>query len=230
MTAPVGRTLLLRNAALVATFDDARRELAGASVLVRGNRIEAIGRRGRAAARRGRGRGRAGAPRRPRAREHPPPHPQSLTRAVAGCRTPSSSPGSPASIRSGAHLTPEMSGLDAGRDGGALAVRLHDESDHLYVYPNGVDGSRTASRRRAPAGMRFTRRRGAMTVGRSAGRAAAGRASSSARTTSSRDMLRLVGSFHDRVARRHAAGRDRALLAVLGLARADAGAAELARR
>src|SRR5919197_2865346 len=37
------RTLLIRDAALAATFDDERRELADASVLVRGNVIEAIG-------------------------------------------------------------------------------------------------------------------------------------------------------------------------------------------
>lgn len=35
-------SLLLRNAALVATFDDAGREIAGGSVLVRGNAVEAI--------------------------------------------------------------------------------------------------------------------------------------------------------------------------------------------
>ena len=37
------RTLLIRDAALVATFDEARRELPGASIYVRGNKVEAIG-------------------------------------------------------------------------------------------------------------------------------------------------------------------------------------------
>ena len=43
MPEPGGRTLLLRDAACVATMDDAGRELHGASVFIRGNRIEAIG-------------------------------------------------------------------------------------------------------------------------------------------------------------------------------------------
>ena len=38
-----GKTLLIRNATCVATFDDARTELRDASVLVRGHRIESIG-------------------------------------------------------------------------------------------------------------------------------------------------------------------------------------------
>ena len=37
------RTLLLANAAVVATMDDARREIADGSVLVRGHAIEAVG-------------------------------------------------------------------------------------------------------------------------------------------------------------------------------------------
>ena len=37
------KTLLIRNAACVATFDDARTELRDASVLVRGHRIDAPG-------------------------------------------------------------------------------------------------------------------------------------------------------------------------------------------
>ena len=43
MSEPAGRTLLLRDATCVATMDDAGRELQGASVFIRGNRIEAIG-------------------------------------------------------------------------------------------------------------------------------------------------------------------------------------------
>ena len=37
------RTLLLRNATLVATMDDARREIADGGVLIRGHVIEAVG-------------------------------------------------------------------------------------------------------------------------------------------------------------------------------------------
>ena len=39
----MSKTLLLRNARCVATFDEQRRELSDASVFIRGHRIEAIG-------------------------------------------------------------------------------------------------------------------------------------------------------------------------------------------
>lgn len=169
MTTRPGRTLLVRDAALVATFDDARRELPHASVLVRGNRIEAIG----PAAELPRdadevvdARGHLVVPGLVNTHHHMP---QSLTRAVRPVQDAELFSWLSGLYPVWRHLTPEMIRVSTQVAMAELLLSgCTTTSDHLYLYPNGssLEDSIEGARR---AGMRFTATRGAMTVGRSQG-------------------------------------------------------------
>jgi 8-oxoguanine deaminase len=94
-------TLLIRNARCVATFDDARRELADASVFIRDTLIEAIGPAAalpQAADEVIDARGHLVMPGLVNTHHHMY---QSLTRAIPACRTPSCSAGCAGCTRSG---------------------------------------------------------------------------------------------------------------------------------
>jgi cytosine/adenosine deaminase-related metal-dependent hydrolase len=163
------QTLLVRDAACVATFDDGRRELRDASVLVRGGLIEAIGPAAalpRTADEVIDARGHLVLPGLVNTHHHMY---QSLTRAVPAVQDAELFAWLRGLYPIWAHLTPEMVRVSTQVAMAELLLSgCTTTSDHLYLFPNGarLDDSIEAAR---AVGMRFTATRGAMSVGRSAG-------------------------------------------------------------
>ncbi len=169
MHTPAERTLLVRDAALVATLDDARREIPDASVLVRGNAIEAVGPAAalpRTADELIDARGHLVVPGLVNAHHHMY---QSLTRAVRAVQDVELFSWLRGLYPIWAGLTPEMVRVSTQVAMAELLLSgCTTTSDHLYLFPNGVrldDGIEAA----AGMGMRFVATRGAMSVGRSRG-------------------------------------------------------------
>jgi cytosine/adenosine deaminase-related metal-dependent hydrolase len=163
------RTLLVRDAALVATLDGDRRELRDASVLVRGNRIEAVGPAAtlpRQADEVIDARGHLVVPGLVNTHHHMY---QSLTRAVPAVQDAELFGWLRGLYPIWARLTPEMVRVSAQVAMAELLLSgCTTSSDHLYLFPNGVRLEETIEAA-AVAGMRFTATRGAMSVGRSQG-------------------------------------------------------------
>ena len=169
LSPPPANTLLVRDADLVATLDGERRELRGASVLVRGNRIEAVG----AAAELPRNadevidaRGHLVIPGLVNAHHHMY---QSLTRALPAVQDVELFSWLRGLYPIWARLTPEMVRVSTQVAMAELLLSgCTTTSDHLYLFPGGVrleDSIEAAS----VAGMRFVATRGAMSVGESRG-------------------------------------------------------------
>lgn len=194
-------TLLLRNALAVATMDDARREIAGGGVLVRGNAIAAVGSAAELPATADAVIDLAGHVVLPGLVNTHHHFFQTLTRAFPGAQDAELFAWLARLYPVWSGITPEMvrvSALTAMAE--LLASGCTTSSDHLYLYPNGarLDDAIAAARE---IGMRFHACRGAMTLGASQGglppdalveRDAAVLA----------DMQRVVETFHD--AARHA--------------------------
>jgi 8-oxoguanine deaminase len=162
-------TLLIRNAHCVATFDDARRELADASLFIRDHRIEQIGAAAELPAEADEvidARGHLVVPGLINTHHHMY---QSLTRAIPGVQDAELFSWLRGLYPIWAGLTPEMVRVSTQV---AMAELLMSgcttSSDHLYIYPNGVrlDDSIEAAQ---AIGMRFTATRGSMSVGQSQG-------------------------------------------------------------
>ncbi len=162
-------TLLIRDAAVVATFDDESREVPDASILIRGNRIEAIG----PASELPRGadevvdaRGHLAIPGLVNTHHHMS---QSLTRAIRAVQDAELFSWLRGLYPIWAHLTPEMIRVSTQIAMAELLLSgCTTSSDHLYIFPDGVklDDSIEAARL---TGMRFTATRGSMSVGHSQG-------------------------------------------------------------
>jgi cytosine/adenosine deaminase-related metal-dependent hydrolase len=162
-------TLLIRDARAVATLDEERREIADASILIRGNLIEAIG----PAAELPRSaddvidaRGHLVVPGLVNTHHHMC---QSLTRAVRSVQDAELFAWLRGLYPIWMRLTPEMVRVATPVAMAELLLSgCTTTSDHLYVFPNGVrlDDSVEGARL---AGMRFTATRGSMSVGRSEG-------------------------------------------------------------
>ncbi len=170
MTSPQ-RSLLITDAEVIATMDDQRRELRGASLLVRGAVIEAIwpaGERppGTRADEVINARGHAVLPGLVNTHHHMF---QSLTRAVPAAQNAELFGWLRALYPIWAGLTPEMVRISTQVAMAELLLSgCTTSADHLYLYPNGVrlddsiDGAREI-------GMRFHAARGSMSVGESDG-------------------------------------------------------------
>jgi len=190
------RTLLIRGATCVATMDDAGRELADASVLIRGNRIQAVG----PAASLPTGadevvdaRGHLVVPGLVNTHHHMY---QSLTRAVPAVQDAELFTWLGGLYPIWARLTPEMIRVSTQVAMAELLLSgCTTSSDHLYLFPNGcrlddsIDGARLA-------GMRFTATRGAMSLGRSAGGLPPDEVVER-EPAILEDMERLVARYHD---------------------------------
>jgi 8-oxoguanine deaminase len=169
MPEPRAKTLLVRDAALVATMDDARRELADASILIRGNVVEAVGPAAELPLTADEvidARGHLVVPGLVNTHHHMY---QSLTRAVRTVQDAELFSWLRGLYPIWAHLTPEMVQVSTQVAMAELLLSgCTTTSDHLYVFPNGVrlDDSVEAAGR---AGMRFVATRGSMSVGESAG-------------------------------------------------------------
>ncbi|HZF84616.1 MAG TPA: 8-oxoguanine deaminase [Burkholderiaceae bacterium] len=162
-------TLLIRNADCLATFDDQRRELRGASVLVDGHRIAAIG---PAADLPGEAdevidaRGHLVMPGMVNTHHHMT---QSLTRAIPATQDAELFGWLRGLYPIWAGLTPEMVQVSTQVAMAELLLSgCTTSSDHLYIYPNGInlEDSIEAAQR---IGMRFTASRGSMSLGESHG-------------------------------------------------------------
>jgi cytosine/adenosine deaminase-related metal-dependent hydrolase len=166
---PPTPTLLIRDAALIATLDDARRELPGASIFIRGNLIESIG----SAAELPRtadevidARNHLVVPGLVNTHHHMC---QSLTRAVRAVQDAELFSWLRGLYPIWAGLTPEMIRVATQVAMAELLLSgCTTTSDHLYIYPNGVrlDDSIEGAQL---AGMRFTPTRGSMSLGESKG-------------------------------------------------------------
>lgn len=194
---PEPRTLLIRDAALVATFDEDRRELPGASVYVRGNVVEAIGPASALphfADEEIDARGHLVIPGLINTHHHMV---QSLTRAVRAVQDAELFSWLQGLYPIWAHLTPEMVRVSTQVAMAELLLSgCTTTSDHLYIYPNGcrlddaIEGA-------ALAGMRFTATRGSMSVGQSQGGLPPDRVVEK-EADILRETQRLVERWHDR--------------------------------
>ncbi|MEO7403502.1 MAG: 8-oxoguanine deaminase [Burkholderiales bacterium] len=167
------KTLLLKNALVVATMDDARREIADAGVFIRGNVIEAVGPMAslpRAALEAADEvidcTGHLLMPGMVNTHHH---FFQTLTRATPGGQDAELFDWLSAHYPIWRGVTPEMMHVGSLTAMAELALSgCTTTSDHQYLYTNGVtlDDAISAA---AVIGMRFHATRGAMTVGRSQG-------------------------------------------------------------
>lgn len=163
------RTLLLENAALVATFDDAAREIAGGWVFIHGRSIEAIGAPGSqapAADERIDCSGMVLMPGMVNTHHH---FYQTLTRCVPAVQNATLFEWLVALYPIWARLTPEAMRISAITAVSELLLSgCTTAFDHTYIWPNGsrVDDQIEAARE---MGIRFHASRGSMSVGESQG-------------------------------------------------------------
>jgi 8-oxoguanine deaminase len=164
-----GTTLLLANATLVATMDDAGTEIAGGSVLLRGHAVEAVGPAAALPATADRVidcRGKVVLPGLVNTHHH---FFQTLTRALPAAQDAELFGWLTSLYPIWQRLTPEMLNVSAQV---AIAELMRSgcttASDHLYLFPNGgrLDDTIEAA---CTLGLRFHACRGAMSVGESAG-------------------------------------------------------------
>ncbi|MES2717671.1 MAG: 8-oxoguanine deaminase [Pseudomonadota bacterium] len=168
---PPDTTLLITNADVIGTMDEQRRELHGASLLVRGPQIEAIWPAGQlppgtTADETIDARGHAVLPGLVNTHHHMY---QSLTRAIPAAQNAELFGWLKTLYPIWAGLTPEMVQVSTQVAMAELLLSgCTTSSDHLYLYPNGLrlDDSIGAA---AQIGMRFHAARGSMSVGESAG-------------------------------------------------------------
>ena len=162
-------TLLIRHATCVATMDDAQTELRDASIFIRGNLIEAIGPAHdlpQTADEVIDARGHLVVPGLINTHHHMV---QSLTRAIPAVQNAELFGWLRGLYPIWAGLTPEMVQVSTQVAMAELLLSgCTTSSDHLYIYPNGVqlDDSIAAA---LDIGMRFTATRGSMSVGASQG-------------------------------------------------------------
>ena len=163
------KTLLIRNADVIATQDDQRRELANASLYIRGGVIEAIGATADMPAEADEvinATGHVVIPGLVNTHHHMY---QSLTRAIPAAQNAELFGWLKTLYPIWGGLTPEMIRVSTQVAMAELLLSgCTTSSDHLYLYPNGVrldDGIEAAHQ----IGMRFHAARGSMSVGESAG-------------------------------------------------------------
>ena len=194
------KTLLIRNARCIATFDHAEpsqaRELRDASILIRGNLIEAIGPATdlpQSADEVLDARGHLVTPGLINTHHHMF---QSLTRAIPAVQNAELFGWLRGLYPIWAGLTPEMVRVSTQVAMAELLLSgCTTSSDHLYIYPNGVrlDDSIEAAR---DIGMRFTASRGSMSVGQSQGGLPPDNVVEN-EDTILRDSRRLIETYHD---------------------------------
>jgi len=189
-------TLLIRDADMVATLDDERRELPRASVLIRGRAIEAIGPADilpREADEVIDARGHVVIPGLVNTHHHMY---QSLTRAIPAAQDAELFGWLRTLYPIWAGLTPEMARVSAQVAMAELLLSgCTTSSDHLYLYPNGVRLDDTIEAA-ASIGLRFHPTRGSMSVGESAGGLPPDRLVER-EDAILRDTRRVIETFHD---------------------------------
>ena len=168
---PGDRSILIRDAALVVTMDDARRELPGGHILLHGGKVAAVWAADEIPAditadETIDARGHLVVPGLVNTHHHMY---QSLTRAIPAAQDAELFGWLRTLYPIWSHLTPEMVAVSTQVAMAELLLSgCTTSSDHLYIYPNGVklDDSIEAAER---IGMRFHAARGSMSVGESTG-------------------------------------------------------------
>jgi len=190
------KTLLLKNADVVATMDAGRREIAGGSVFIRGHVIEAVGSTAEMPQEADEVidmRGHVLMPGLVNTHHHMY---QSLTRVMPAAQDAELFDWLSALYPVWAGLTPEMIRVSTQTAMAELILSgCTTSSDHLYIYPNGCrldDAIEAAS----GIGMRFTASRGSMSVGRSQGGLPPDRVVEQ-EDAILRDTRRLIETWHD---------------------------------
>jgi 8-oxoguanine deaminase len=190
------RTLLLRDAAVVATMDDQRREIAGGSIFIRGHAIAAVGLPADLPPTADEVidcRGKVLLPGLVNTHHH---FFQTLTRAVPAAQDAGLFAWLTTLYPLWARLTPEMLNVSAAVAMAELMLSgCTTASDHLYLFPNGGRLDDTIDAARA-IGLRFHACRGAMSVGESAGGLPPD-ALVEAEDTILRDTRRVIEAYHD---------------------------------
>ncbi len=162
-------TLLIRNAALLVTMDDARREIEGGGVFARDGVVEVVGRSADLPASADEvidARGQIVIPGLVNTHHH---FYQTLTRVLRPAQDAELFGWLQALYPVWARLTPEMAFVSTQTAMAELLLSgCTTSSDHLYLYPNGVRLDDTIEAARE-VGMRFHAARGAMSVGASKG-------------------------------------------------------------
>ena len=190
------KTLLVKNAAILVTMDDARRELRDAGLFIEANRIVAVGPTAELPATADEIidlRGHIVLPGLINTHHHMY---QSLTRAVPAAQDAELFGWLETLYPIWARLTPEMIRVSALTAMAELILSgCTTSSDHLYLYPNGArldDTIESAAR----IGLRFHASRGSMSVGRSAGGLPPDSLMEN-ETSILRDTQRLIETYHD---------------------------------
>ena len=190
------KTLLVKNAAVLVTMDDARRELRDAGLFIEANRIVAVGPTAELPATADEIidlRGHIVLPGLINTHHHMY---QSLTRAVPAAQDAELFGWLETLYPIWARLTPEMIRVSALTAMAELILSgCTTSSDHLYLYPNGArldDTIESAAR----IGLRFHASRGSMSVGRSAGGLPPDSLMEN-ETSILRDTQRLIETYHD---------------------------------
>ena len=190
------RTLLLRDAAVIATMDDARTEIAGGSVLIRDRVVEAVGPAALLPSTADEVidcRGKVLVPGLVNTHHH---FFQTLTRAVPAAQDADLFGWLRTLYPMWQRLTPEMLRVSASTALAELALSgCTTTSDHLYLFPNGgrLDDTIEAAHE---IGLRFHACRGAMTVGESQGGLPPDTLVER-EDDALRDMRRVIETFHD---------------------------------
>ncbi len=162
-------TLLIRNATLLVTMDAQRREIAGGGVFVRGNVIEAVGPSAQLPATADEvidARDQIVVPGLVNTHHHMY---QTLTRVIGPAQDSELFGWLRTLYPIWANLTPEMVNVSTQTAMAELLLSgCTTSSDHLYIYPNGVNLEHSIEAA-AQVGMRFHAARGSMSVGESQG-------------------------------------------------------------
>ncbi|WP_299132564.1 8-oxoguanine deaminase [uncultured Amaricoccus sp.] len=190
------RSLQIRDAAVLVTMDDARREIAGGCVHIEGNRVVAVGTRADMPETADEVLDLAGHVVIPGLINTHHHMYQSLTRVVPAVQDGELFGWLRGLYPIWARLTPEMIGVSTQTAMAELLLSgCTTSSDHLYVYPNGcrLDDSIAAA---AEIGMRFHAARGSMSVGESKGGLPPDSCVEEEEAIL-RDSQRLIESYHD---------------------------------
>ncbi len=191
-----GRSLLLRNATLLATMDAARREIAGGGVFIRGHVIEAVGPTAELPAAADEVIDCAGKVLLPGLVNTHHHFFQTLTRVVPQAQDAGLFDWLRTLYPLWSRLTPEMLNVSAQVAMAELMLSgCTTSSDHLYLYPNGgrLDDTVEAA---VAIGMRFHACRGSMSVGESAGGLPPDSLVEHEHAIL-RDTLRVIETYHD---------------------------------
>jgi cytosine/adenosine deaminase-related metal-dependent hydrolase len=196
LEALLSKTLLIKNARVVVTMDDARREIADGAVFVRGNVIEQVGNTAELPQTADEvidATGHVVLPGLINTHHHMY---QSLTRVIPAAQDGELFNWLTNLYPIWANLTPEMVQVSTQTAMAELILSgCTTSSDHLYIYPNGckLDHSIEAAQQ---IGMRFHAARGAMSVGQSKGGLPPDRVVED-ESAILKDTQRLIEAYHD---------------------------------